>query len=389
MKFYKKSKTKVIIRGAAFLILPFILTACTGKRSTQSQQITSKTTPRKVDTTTGTVSSNYYESMIEGGKYKVSQQRGVSISNTNNMNDLMAFDSGLLNYDHKIFSTDKYIFQEGQNLTKRMVTSWLNRKSKDNPEGLNLEDNQSTDPNKRNPLVLQQILEHDFLVKKGTGYNLEGIVLGLSINSIDYYQKEQYGATLKTPIKDEAGEKYAREAADKILSRMRKMDGLKNIPIYLYVYREGPQDSLVGGEFILSAKAKTGDKFTEWTQINEKNMIYPTINNEKPVNQKDADDFNNFKNNVQNFFPNLAGVVAQSHYEGGTLKGMTIKITTQFYSISEITSFTQYCANQANQYLPKEIPLEIDIQSASGTMLAFIARNPTDTGFYTHVFSSY
>lgn len=384
MKFYKKNK----VISSIFLIgFPFVLSACTGKNTSTNQEVTTKSKVK--NTTTGSISSNLYEAMIQDGKYKVSPQRGVSITNTNNMNDLMSFESGLLNYDHKVFGTDNYIFQEGQNLTKATVMSWLGRKSKDNPHGLNLEDNGSVDPNTRNPVILQQVIEHDFLIKKGSNYNLEGIVLGLSINSIDYYQKEQYGATFETKIKDEVGDKFARDVANKILERMRKMNGLGDVPIYVYVYREGPQDSLVGGQFILSAQAKSGKQFRNWTQINEKNTIYPTINNEKPVNQKDADDFNNFKNNVQKFFPNLAGVIAQAHYEGNTLKGMTIKITTQFYGITEITSFTQYCATQATQYLPKEIPLEIDIQSANGSMLSFIARNPTDTGFYTHVFSSY
>lgn len=368
--------------------MPGLLSSCAAKNTNQEARMTSKPN-LDANTTTGTVSSNLYESVIQNGRYQSSAQRGVSISNTNNMNDLMGFESGLLNYEHKIYSPSKYIFQEGQYLNRELVTSWLGRKSKDNPHGLNLPDNGSKDPNKRNPLVLQQIIEHDFLTKKGTGYNLDGIVLGLSINSVDYYQKEPYGPTSKTTIKDAAGDKYAKESAGIILQRMRKMSKLKNVPIYFYVYRQGEEDSLVGGQFIFSSKADSGNKLTSWTEISEKNTVYPVTNNEKPENQKDADDFTNFKNNIQNFFPNLAGVVAQAHYESGTLKGMVIKVTTQFYSITEISSFTQYCANQANQNLPKGIPLEIDIQSASGTMLAFIARNPTDTGFYTHVFSSY
>ncbi|MGL5899325.1 MAG: CamS family sex pheromone protein [Lactobacillaceae bacterium] len=365
------------------------LTACASRNESQGTKVTSKSNSSNSSTTTGTVSSNLYDSIIHNGRYQVSAQRGVSVSNTNNMSDLMGFESGLLNYEHKIFSPEKYIFQEGQNISKELVISWLGRKSKDNPQGLNPVDNGSKDPNKRNPLVLQQILEHDFVTKKGNGYNLEGIVIGLSINSTDYYQKEQYGPTFKTDIKNSAGDKYAKESANIILTRLRKMQSLKNVPIYLYVYREGEEDSLVGGNFILSSKVDQGDKFTNWTDINEKNVVYPVTNNDLPVSQKDSDDFNNFKNNIQNFFPNIAGVIAQAHYESGLIKGMVIKITTQFYSITEISSFTQYCANQANQNLPKGIPLEIDIQSANGTMLSFISRNPTDTGFYTHVFSSY
>ena len=94
------------------------LTACVSRNESQGTKVTPKSNSSNSSTTTDTVSSNLYDSIIHNGRYQVSAQRGVSVSNTNNMSDLMGFESGLLNYERKIFSPEKYIFQEGQNISK-------------------------------------------------------------------------------------------------------------------------------------------------------------------------------------------------------------------------------------------------------------------------------
>ena len=87
-------------------------------------------------------------------------------------------------------------------------------------------------------------------------------------------------------------------------------------------------------------------------------------------------------------FPNLSGVTAQAQYNGSSLTGMHITITTQFYSQTEITSFTQYIARAARKYLPSGIPIDIKIQSSS-EMQAVVYRNSGSDKFQSHVFDSY
>ena len=48
---------------------------------------------------------------------------------------------------------------------------------------------------------MAHILEHDYLIKgDNEKVSLGGIVIGLALNSVHYYQKEQYGATFETKI---------------------------------------------------------------------------------------------------------------------------------------------------------------------------------------------
>ena len=67
---------------------------------------------------------------------------------------------------------------------------------------------------------------------------------------------------------------------------------------------------------------------------------------------------------------------------------MNITINTQFYSETEIKSFTQYLVTAANKYLPSEAAIEITVQSTDGTQ-AFVARKAGEKSFYSHVFGSY
>lgn len=124
--------------------------------------------------------------------------------------------------------------------------------------------------------------------------------------------------------------------------------------------------------------------------MNVKNKVYPKASSTSSSSddQDDNDTFSNFKSQIQGFFPNLSGVTAQAQYTDGSLSGMHITVTTQFYSQTEITSFTQYIAQAANKYLQKGIPIDIKIQSATD-LQAIAFRDSGDSKFTTHVFDSY
>ncbi len=92
------------------------------------------------------------------------------------------------------------------------------------------------------------------------------------------------------------------------------------------------------------------------------------------------------KNKTQSFFPNLAGVTAQAKYKNKSLQELHVKITTQFYSETEIRSFTQFVSQMAKTYLPGDIPIDITIKGSDGEVQAFLAREKDSGSFYTHVF---
>lgn len=352
-------------------------TSSSPSKSSSSYQITAKS------------NNSQYQTVINNGSYLTSKSRGVGISqNSDNLLNLKSFESGLLQLSKSKFSTSDYIFREGQILSKATVENWLGRQSKSNSSGLNPENNGQTDPNKRNPIYVQQLEEQDYMKQKNGKLTLSGMTIGIGMNHKDYYQKKQYGATYSTTISKAKMIEEGRLAAAKVLQRVRKKVG-NNVPILIAMFEQAPNDSLVGGSFYSYAYVKSGSTISTWNDINLKSYIMPATSTNSVPNDNDETSFESFKKQVQNFFPNLAGVTAQAEYDNKQLQGLHVNITTQFYSETEIISFTQYLAQAARNYLPSGIPIDITVKGSDGTVQSFLAKTAKQTNYYTHVFSSY
>ncbi|WP_369403767.1 CamS family sex pheromone protein [Fructilactobacillus florum] len=172
---------------------------------------------------TGSNSNNDYQSLIKDGHYQVSKAAGINGQQTSNQFNLQGFQRGLLEISKQNFSPDKYIFQEGQQLSATTVQNWVGRKTDDNPDGLN--PNQPKD--KVVPEYLQQIEEQDFLQTVDGKTELKGMTIGVGLNSVYYYTKEKYGAQYSKNLTDAEIESNGKEIANQILARLRKQADLK------------------------------------------------------------------------------------------------------------------------------------------------------------------
>ncbi|MDO4903302.1 MAG: CamS family sex pheromone protein, partial [Limosilactobacillus sp.] len=345
-----KSRFKKIAITAVMLLSVIVLASC-GKKSSKNYS------------TTGSSNGNY-QGVIQNGRYKTSKARGVNVAQNDNQFNLKSFENGLLEVSKQVFSPKSYIFQEGQYLSTNTLENWLGRKTKDNPTGLNPAQGKKKDPN---PEYIQQIEEQDYMTESGGSMKLKGVVIGVGINSEYNYQKNTDGPYYTKNISDSEVENQGKIAAAKILKRLRKKSALKNVPIVIALYKQAPDDSLVGGSFFAYSK-NNGNSISSWTKLDYKTMVLPkasATNDTNSADSTDNDNFSNFKSQIQSFFPNLSGVTAQAQYKNGSLAGMHITVTTQFYSQTEITSFTQYITRAAKRYLPSGIPIDIKIQSDS------------------------
>lgn len=332
-----------------------------------------------------------YQTVIKNGRYLTSKARGVSATQQNNTYDQVSFENGLQDFAKEHFSTSKYIFQEGQYLTTDTANNWLDRKSDSNPTGLNPVDNGKTDSS-RNPIYLQTIEEQDFMTKEGSNLKLNGIVLGLAMNTQDVYQKEQYGASYTQDINSADRIQKGKEMASEIVQRYRKMSGISNdIPIYVAMYAQSKDDSLAGGNFYSWNVSKSGNTLGNWTDINDQTVVLPMqigTGDEKSVATKLNTSFTNFSDNIQSFFPNLSSVTGQASYEGNNLKGLIVDVSTQFYSATEIESFANYIAQSAPNYLPKGVPVKIKIEASTG-MQAYLIQGANDSKYKVTILGSY
>lgn len=329
--------------------------------------------------------SGQYQTVIKDGRYLVSAARGITATSEPNSLDVKHFESSLLDLSKTQFKPSQYIFQEGQYLSSDTVNNLLERKSNNNPNGLNPEDNGKTDSS-RNPIYVQTLTEQDFMTKSGNNLKLSGIVVGVAMNTQDEYQKEQYGTTYKQEISEADRVAYGKKVAPKIIKQIRQQSGVSdNTPIVVAMYANSASDSLAPGGFYAEVKSTQGTDLSEWSDISDKSIVLPKeATDTSSLGNDENNGFANFKNDVSNFFPNIAGATAVANFKKGTLSGLNVTVTTQFYSQTEIDSFTTYVSQSALKFLPANVPVRIVIQTAN-ELQAILIRNANDKKFSTTI----
>ena len=164
--------------------------------SKEEQELVQESEEAEVETTiipSHQLDDSYYKTLIP---YKESATRGMIVTNMSTKYDIKEAESGLMRISQSKFNTEEYYFQEGQYITADTAKDWLARESK-NENGLNPAVAEGIDPvvrAKEYPLYLAHIIEQDYLTSTGDNkVGLGGISIGLAMNSVYYYQKEQYG----------------------------------------------------------------------------------------------------------------------------------------------------------------------------------------------------
>ncbi|KAA9024343.1 CamS family sex pheromone protein [Niallia endozanthoxylica] len=343
------------------------------------------------------ISDDYYRTILP---FKPSEARGLVVNNLNSKYDLNEFEIGLMRVAQNSFDPDKYLFQEGQYLKAERVRLWLNRKF--TPEqlkarnmkesdniGLNpLDDEQGSiaERNEKNPIYLAHILEHDYLVKGDNGkVSLGGVVIGLALNSIHYYQKEQYGATFDTKIPQETLEKEGKRLAEEVIKRLRKIDGLKEVPITIALFQQESRTSVVPGSFFTYSNVSKGSsQLGDWKAIDEKYVLFPS-SEATEQHRDDATSFSNFKQDVEAYFPNFNGVVGRAFYAGGHLQELNIDIPIQFYGKTEGIGFTQFVTGKVMEHFPDYISVQVNISSVNGPE-ALIVKEVDQKEPFVHIY---
>ena len=373
---------KKLLMGLLIFAFAINLTACGNLKNSNLTNNPANTNGKQKTYQTTVTDKDGYNVLLKDGQYLISPTNGITASNNDNNVDNRSLEVGLLNISHDLFSTDKYVFQEGQVLTPRQVNIWLSRYSKHNKQGLNYKKSK-----KYSPIILNQIFEQDFLVKSGSSYKLGGISLGLALNSVDYYTKVKDGPEYHVNIKKNQQLAYGKKVAYTLIKRLRKISALKHIPILIGLFQKTGRDSLIGGNYLAYSIVDTNSsKINEWKSVDYSSQVLPTIGDTKPINSTDAASFSDFKAAIQGYFPNISGVIAKVHYQNKHLKQMNISITTQFYGYAQIESFSRLTLSVAKKYLPNNVPIEIRIESVNN-LQATITKNDADDSYYVHVFS--
>jgi protein involved in sex pheromone biosynthesis len=343
------------------------------------------------------ISDQYYRTILP---FEPSKARGMVVYNLNTRNDISEFETGLMRLAQQSFNPDQYLFQEGQSLDSERVRLWLNRKltpSQLKEEGLTEAENIGLNPlndekgdvkeqNNRNPIYLAHILEHNYLVKKEEGtVQLGGVAIGLALNSIHYYQTEQYGATYEKKIPQDEIIKEGKKIAAEVVRRLRGMSELKDVPIMVALFEQESRASVVPGHFFSYTTVSKGNaNIDKWENVDERYYLFPSSEATND-HRDDVTSFLNFKQDVEEYFPNFTGVIGKAFYTGDQLRNLNISIPIQFYGRAEAIGFTQYVTGLVMEHFPDYISVQVDISSVSGPE-ALIVRKAEQTEPFVHVY---
>ncbi|MDM5206008.1 CamS family sex pheromone protein [Cytobacillus kochii] len=343
------------------------------------------------------ISDSYYRTILP---FKPSESRGLVVNNVNTKYDINEFETGLMRVAQNHFDTEKFFFQEGQYLDQTTISSWLSRQytkeqleEKDMTEeenlGLNpVDDGKGTkeERNARAPLYLAHILEHNYLVKDGDNkVKLGGVVIGLALNSVHYYQKEAYGATYEEDISHSKVEAEGKKMAEEIIKRLRQQEGLENVPITIALFEQSERTSVVPGNFFAYAHAAEGsNQLSGWEDVKEDYILFPSNTAEEKY-REDYTNFLNFKQDVEKYFPNFNGVIGKGFYIGDQLQQLNIDIPIQFYGKSESVGFTQYVTSKVVSMFPEYISVQVSVTSVNGPE-SLIVRNANEAEPFVHIY---
>jgi protein involved in sex pheromone biosynthesis len=295
------------------------------------------------------------------------------------------------------FDTEKYYFQEGQEIKSKTIKQWLNRQYTDvqlkandiKPEdniGLNPVDNSPTGADPTSPIYLAHILEHDYLTKDENGnVSLGGITIGLALNSIYYYKLVPNGDTLEQKIPFADVEKEGKKMAEEVVKRVRNIKNLKDVPITIALFEQESKSSVVPGRFFTYTTVDKGDSsLNDWEKVDEKYYLFPSTEAQND-HRDDTIAFLNFKQDVEEYFPNYNGVIGRAFYIGDQLQDLDITIPIQFYGKTEGIGFAQYVTGLVMEHFPEYLSVSVNVTSVDGPE-ALIVKKANDTEPFVHIY---
>ncbi|AHA08934.1 CamS family sex pheromone protein [Bacillus toyonensis] len=330
------------------------------------------------------ISDEYYKTTVP---FDAGSARGLVVQGLNNRLDIDEFETGLMRIAKESFNTKDYFFKGGSTLDDQTVKMLVKRKRTDAEQkelesklkkdavkfpniGLNPalgEGSESLEvKNKKNPIYITNILEHNYYVKKGDkDVELGGIVVGLAMNSVQYFN-EEHGYPREAKIEDEKMLAEGKKMAQEILKVMhQKKPDIKNVPITFAIYRQSPKSALVPGNFVSYANVEKGSETVEdWKQINEKYYLFPSEQAKTDNKREDLARVSNFKAKLSDYFQgDYSAVIGTGMYRDEELKEMKLDIPVQFNGKAEIIGFTQYVAGLVMEYFPNYMRVQVTIKS--------------------------
>ncbi|WP_462421382.1 CamS family sex pheromone protein [Salinicoccus sp. Marseille-QA3877] len=391
------------------IFMVFVLAACGSEGQEMSDQTTDEeenitrvpTAEREETVTRSDNGNDYYQTVIP---YEISPSRGLTSSNMVSSYNIEAFEKGLFDISKSVFPTDEYIFREGQIFTQDMVRGFLGREytreeieemSEDELAesnafsnlGLNPSTEGETDPEtiaEEAPLYLSHILEQNYLTRDEEGNtSLDGITIGLAMNSTHYYQREEYGTTYSKTLDPDEVERQGQQMANEILERLRANEQYSDQTITFAIFVQSTDTSITPGNFTSYAVVESGEnELSSFTEVDEEYVMFPSSEG-SDVSEQVNSDYQLFNRNLASYFDNFTTSIGYGRFIDGSMESLTIEIPVQYTSQGEIIGLTQYVESLMGEHFSGS-RVEVSIEDKNETY-SLITKDENDN-INTHIY---
>lgn len=334
------------------------------------------------------ISDDYYQTILP---YKPGETRGQIAPRLNSRVDVEEMETGLMRMAQEVFPSDSYLYQEGQYIKRGTISEWLKRKTGEDGLGLNpplVRGKDTEETNENSPIYLAHIQEQNYLIRKGEDQvELGGVSIGIALNSVHYYNlsDSEGGYPREYTIDAEELEAEGKKIAEEVIKRVRTMEGLQNVPIIVGLYKQSPANSVVPGSFIAKANVASGNNTVgKWDSVNEEYHLFPHSKTTE-LYRDDAVRFENFKLDIDDYFPNHTGVIGKGYYSDGEIQQLSIEVNMEFNGKAELIGFTQYVTGLLVEHFPNYMNLQVSISSISGQE-ALIVRDAGAEKPFVHIY---
>ncbi len=394
----------ILLTGAALLLLA----ACDGANEAEiTEQMGDSALDNEVsnvqieeqDDTLTSSSEEFYRSVVP---YELSPARGLSSANLVSSYNVEEFEKGLFSISQNVFPTNEYIFREGQIISEEMIRGYLSRQytneeleDMDDEEllstnafsnlGLNPSTNGETDPEviaEEAPLYLSHILEQNYMTEDDEGnLSFDGITIGLAMNSIHYYQTEEYGQTQERALDLETVEEKGEEMAAEILTRIRANDQYADKEIVFAIFIQSGDTDIVPGNFVSEAVVAPGENTIEsFTDIDVQNLLLPS-SEAAEISEEANSEYQNFNRDLSSYFESFTTSVGRGKFRDGTLDTLTVEIPIEYNSRGEMIGMSQFVRDLVNEHFPGT-DIEVEIKDKAQVYSVITRKGDSEANLY-------
>lgn len=355
------------------------------------------------ETVTSDVAENpgYYQTVIP---YQISPSRGLTSTNMVSSYNIETFEKGLFDISRPVFSTDDYVFREGQVFTEEMVRGFLNRsytpeeieamseeEKADNNAfsnlGLNPSTEGETDPKviaEESPLYLSHILEQNYMSKDEEGnLNFSGMTIGLAMNSEYYYQTEEHGETHTKKLDEKEVREQGERMAAEILERLRANEQYQDMTIVFGIFMQSGETDISPGQYLSTAVVEPGDdEISSFTELQENYVLLPSPEAAE-ISKEVNSEYQDFNRNLESYFDSFTTSIGQGYFKDGKLEHLAVEIPLEYSSRGEVIGLTQYVSELLqDSFSGTEVEIAIKDKSKSYALITKTAEDELDVHIY-------